>query len=593
LSIDSNIIFIFGSKLGPGGFASLKAGIDMLGQMYNSVKDNIAELDKFAQSWQRANKEAVIAADTAAAGLIDTGEIIKQHNALMHAGVKITDQQFRTIAVRSVEMAKATGQDATQAFQRLTKSIQTGSTRALREYGVDLRTSGTLTQKQTEAVNKLTKGFDNMSVSADTASEQLFALENNLGTFYSLLWDATGRNETFSNSLDSLNSALGEFNTLLAEAPDAMSDFIFSAENLKGIFSEVGDVIVESIMEPFIEIERWINEKFGIKGAGVLEQWVSELRRTYADISRGVWEEQMTRVDQEVAETGGLGRAPTGGLPRGRGGGGEAAGPDFQQQFLEEDLEMRRMIEERIIADHEMRQEIRAAEEEAEMLALQNSTERQEEYLNYLDELEEQAHWRKLTRFETMMGVEQKYIAASSKQWASGLQGKAEMMGMFFGSVAQLMNTESEKMFKIGKAAAIAEGLINTFLGAIKAYQSFAGLGPWGVAMGAIAAAAVTAAGLANVAKIKQQKFQGGGSGAGAATTASNISRNIGSAGGIGAGIPSGAVPAGAAAQAQREQKVTVNIVMRDGGLGLFDVVMDQNESAGKDGRRYFATTGL
>jgi hypothetical protein len=586
MSLESNIIFRIGSKLGPGGFASLKAGIDMLGSMLKNVKDNIKELDQFAQAWQRANKQAVLMADTAAAGLIDTGAIIKQHNALMRSGVKLTDEQFKTIAVRTVELAQATGEDATAAFERLTKSIQTGSTRALREYGVDLKTSGTLTDRQNEAVKQLTKGFEGMTVSAETTSERLFALENNLGTFQGLLWDATASNETFANALDSINGALGEFNTMLAESPQAMNEFILSAENLKAVFSEVGNVIVESVMSPFVEIEKWINEKMGITGAGVLEQWVQELQRTYADISRNVWEQQITAVDAERearAEAGvGGGRfiRPSGG---GRGGGGGGiTDDDLISGFGERDAQI---AEEAAFFEElfAVSEEARLREAEAEQARIEQSTEWQTEYFAFLDELEEEASFKKENRFALMIGAERKYIEASKKQWDSGLQGKAELMGQFFGSVSQLMNTESEKLFNIGKAAAIAEGLVNTFLGAIKAVQSFSGLGPWGVAAGWVAAAAITTAGLANVKRISQQQFKGGGSAASVTTPT------------IGSGSPgiTPAVPTGATQNTTSidRQEVTVNIVMQDEGAGLFDVVMTQNENASKDGRTSLMTS--
>ena len=85
----------------------------------------------------------------------------------------------------------------------------------------------------------------------------------------------------------------------------------------------------------------------------------------------------------------------------------------------------------------------------------------------------------------------------------------------FFGTVATMMSSHSKKAFQIGKAAAIAQAVIQTYMGATAAFASLASTGPWGVVAGAVAAAAAIAAGMANVAQIRAQQmpaFAHGGS---------------------------------------------------------------------------------
>lgn len=90
--------------------------------------------------------------------------------------------------------------------------------------------------------------------------------------------------------------------------------------------------------------------------------------------------------------------------------------------------------------------------------------------------------------------------------------------GEFFGQLATLQNSENSKMAAIGKAAAIAQALINTYQGATAAYTSMASIPVIGPALGIAAAAAAIAAGLANVAQIRAQPTgfaEGGYTGAG------------------------------------------------------------------------------
>ncbi len=75
---------------------------------------------------------------------------------------------------------------------------------------------------------------------------------------------------------------------------------------------------------------------------------------------------------------------------------------------------------------------------------------------------------------------------------------KLKMAGDSFSQLSEIMGKESAA----GKAAAIAQATINTYLSATAAYAALAGVGPIGPVLGAIAAAAAVAAGLANVKAI-------------------------------------------------------------------------------------------
>jgi len=73
----------------------------------------------------------------------------------------------------------------------------------------------------------------------------------------------------------------------------------------------------------------------------------------------------------------------------------------------------------------------------------------------------------------------------------------------FFGTLAQLQKSGNSKIAAIGKAAAVAQALVNTYQAANAAYAAMAGIPYVGPALGAAAAAAAVVAGLANVAQIR------------------------------------------------------------------------------------------
>lgn len=94
-----------------------------------------------------------------------------------------------------------------------------------------------------------------------------------------------------------------------------------------------------------------------------------------------------------------------------------------------------------------------------------------------------------------------------------------ESAGAFLGQVSQLMQSNSKRAFNIGKKAAIAQTLINTYQSAMGAFNAFANIPIVGPVLGAAAAAAAVALGLSQVQKIKSQQFEGGGGGSAAIPT--------------------------------------------------------------------------
>ena len=97
--------------------------------------------------------------------------------------------------------------------------------------------------------------------------------------------------------------------------------------------------------------------------------------------------------------------------------------------------------------------------------------------------------------------------------WQSSIEARIES--------GEISEEEGEKEFENVKKLQIAQATISTIQGAIQAYMGCQSLGqPWGTVIGLVQAAAVTAAGVAQIAKIKQTTLSSGGSTASVASTA-------------------------------------------------------------------------
>jgi hypothetical protein len=97
-----------------------------------------------------------------------------------------------------------------------------------------------------------------------------------------------------------------------------------------------------------------------------------------------------------------------------------------------------------------------------------------------------------------------KAAASMADAWGTAAESIVGPMASAFKDLASI----NKKYAGAAKALAIGEALVQTFLGATKAFTAFAAYPPLAIA----AAAAATAAGLANVAKISATEFAHGGS---------------------------------------------------------------------------------
>ena len=98
---------------------------------------------------------------------------------------------------------------------------------------------------------------------------------------------------------------------------------------------------------------------------------------------------------------------------------------------------------------------------------------------------------------------EQSASSAKMQIWLAEQNVRLRQAENFFGYMAVLQNTESKKMQRIGKAAAIAGALIDTYKAATGAYSAMASIPYVGPALGASAAGAAIAACMAQVNQIR------------------------------------------------------------------------------------------
>ncbi|HEX7111720.1 MAG TPA: phage tail length tape measure family protein [Mizugakiibacter sp.] len=102
--------------------------------------------------------------------------------------------------------------------------------------------------------------------------------------------------------------------------------------------------------------------------------------------------------------------------------------------------------------------------------------------------------------------IQRQYAEQRQKIEVSRQQLTLQASSDFFGQLAVLSRSNNSKIAAIGKTAAIAKAIIDTYQSANAAYAALASIPYIGPALGAAAAGAAIAAGLANVAQIRSQQ---------------------------------------------------------------------------------------
>lgn len=210
----------------------------------------------------------------------------------------------------------------------------------------------------------------------------------------------------------------------------------------------------------------------------------------------GITSEELAKARQTLDERmGTLIDSGLGGvaLPTGQGGGSDKnAGLAGRLEALRDYFASEKELEEKRYAEQ---LETLYAAREAQMIT--------EQEFRDIELQAAMSHEEALTEIEKKASEDRQRIAEQERQ--QRLRGYSQM----FGDLASLMNTGSKKLFAIGKAAAIANAIMEGYQAAVSAWKW--GMSAGGPPLAAAATAASLAATGAQIANIRSQQIGGAG----------------------------------------------------------------------------------
>jgi hypothetical protein len=593
-----NIVLTIGSRLGPGGFASLQAAIQMVGKLGRAVKDAILEGEKFAQVW-RNTKVDISDADAATKGLIDTMALMTNANKLTEAGIKVTAREYEQLNKFVLQYARTTGQDATAAAERLTTAIVSGTTVSLKRMGIEIESTGTAAGNFAEVMDQLGPKVDDVTFEVETLGEAMFQLGNNWETMIGHLAQAG-------------HEDLGLIGTIIKGISDTIGEFANNVETVNAAHRAIeAEAEIRSLnMEFYAAMSR-----NALAEAQMILDEIEKIRFRISSLpwARTLFKEGGVSTPAAPRAMKAVGKAfgPQKETAR-RAGGAERRGTTSETPSLPEFYAG--AVDERIAAmeaAREANEDWEKAEAEAGEKALKLQQKELKElqktaayrlvmYENELYQNDRKQAWREqellqreedalyyeyfmerhISLQDQLLMEEQRYMIQSRNMWQSGLEGKFKQMQIFLGAISQLQALENEKNFNLFKGIRIAELTVSGIVAAMEAFKALAGIPIVGPVLGGIAAAAVTAATIAGIAAISNETYKGGGG-------AKSLPSPSMSAGGAGGGGYTGPTAGGAGGGGDRDREVTINIRMDD-SAAAWGMMVDENDRADQRGERSF-----
>ena len=225
----------FKITMGLVGAANIATGIQSILNMGKQVIDFVAKQAREVQAYTRVvqgHTVSVAAADAATSGLIDTLQLHRQAARLESAGLRVTSEQYRSIAVAAGQYAQRTGVDMTQAMEQLTSAVISGNERGLRPFNVTLGQGGTVVQRQTRALEGLTARFADQRVEIQNTGDAIYQLQNTWGTAWSEMV------ATVERSSGPLRTILESVNSWIADIASSLETQRRAAERLSRMGNE-------------------------------------------------------------------------------------------------------------------------------------------------------------------------------------------------------------------------------------------------------------------------------------------------------------------------------------------------------------------
>lgn len=168
-------------RLGIDGVANVITGFNSVLMLFDRAWSAVRQMSETVEQYTSVTRNHRVSVEEASQAVRQQVDVIELHRAAVRteqAGLRLSEQQFRSLVVAATQYADATGTDATQAIERLTSAVVSGTTEGLRPFGIHLREAGSIASRQQRAIDELTRRFRDQTVEATSLNDAMDRLKN-------------------------------------------------------------------------------------------------------------------------------------------------------------------------------------------------------------------------------------------------------------------------------------------------------------------------------------------------------------------------------------------------------------------------------
>ncbi|MFA5377717.1 MAG: hypothetical protein WC455_18345 [Dehalococcoidia bacterium] len=205
-----NIIFRIGSQMGPGGLASLQSGTQMVTGLASTIVNAAEKLDRYNDMLTGVDMSMIEYARNASDGKLKTMEIVAAFQDITKV-LPISSSELKILSVRAADIADKTGRNAVDVLDKMTNSIKMGTSKSVKELGVNVKDTGTLIGNQSAILKALTVGYEDATTKADDLSDSMTSFGDALEMVSVKAWGYATKGGGFNpviNGLRALDEAL-------------------------------------------------------------------------------------------------------------------------------------------------------------------------------------------------------------------------------------------------------------------------------------------------------------------------------------------------------------------------------------------------
>lgn len=162
------------------GAMKVAGGIVMaagMARLASAMKGTIQTALDF-EDWIGKDTAAIDGMRTATAGLISDLDLAKARTRLTTGDYKLQEEQLQAVAKAAIHLTRINKTSFSTSLDQVTKSIKTGSAKAMKELGFNVDLLGKSTDKTALALKLITERFGDTTIKAENTNEEIDKMKN-------------------------------------------------------------------------------------------------------------------------------------------------------------------------------------------------------------------------------------------------------------------------------------------------------------------------------------------------------------------------------------------------------------------------------